>query len=617
MPRIGDRNERLSPVGQVGAAVSRWRAGQWARLGVAAALLAATTARADVSYPVTVERNVAVRMRDGVTLRADIYRPSIDGKFPVLLERTPYEKSNGAPFGVRAAAHGYVVIYQDTRGRYASEGAWMPFRNEANDGYDTIEWAAALPASNGQVGTFGGSYPGAVQLLAATARPPHLAGICPIVAVSDFHENWVYQGGAFEEWFNESWTSGLIPDTVNRTYPVSIDPQKTVGDLPLADFPVQGLHEAPAHRASMERVAPYYRDWIDHPNYDDYWRSISIERRYADIAVPALHIAAWYDVFLQGSLRNYVGIKASGANDAARRGQRLIVAAGGHAGNGPRIGARDFGPESEFDEESAILEWYDYLFKGVQNAFASDKPVRIFVLGANKWRAEDAWPLARATPTRYYLHSGRATAQGASGPRNGGTLSRAAPGAERPDRYQYDPRDAAPTLGGPLCCGAPPPGNGPQDQRPAERRADVLSYTTAAFDKDTEVTGPVSLELYVSSTAVDTDFTGMLVDVWPDGFAQNLTSGILRMRYRNSVEKPELASPGKTYRITVDLWATSNVFLAGHKMRLEVSSSNFPRFDRNLNTGEEQGRATRIVTATNSILHDSAHPSALIVPIVR
>jgi hypothetical protein len=233
-------------------------------------------------------------------------------------------------------------------------------------------------------------------------------------------------------------------------------------------------------------------------------------------------------------------------------------------------------------------------------------------MGKNEWRDEDDWPLARAKNTRYYLHS----SGGANGLSGNGSLNTAAPAEEKADQYVYDPSDAVPTIGGPLCCQALPTGNGPQDQRPAEERPDVLVYTTPAFVKDTEVTGLVSLDLYVSSSAVDTDFTGKLVDVWPDGFAQNLTEGILRLRYRNSQEKPELANPGETYNVTVDLWATSNVFLAGHKLRLEVSSSNFPRFDRNLNTGEEQARATRMVKATNVIYHDKAHPSALIVPIV-
>jgi len=253
------------------------------------------------------------------------------------------------------------------------------------------------------------------------------------------------------------------------------------------------------------------------------------------------------------------------------------------------------------------------LLKGGTGAASAEKPVKIFVMGKNEWREEADWPLERAKSTKYYLHSAGA-ANTASGD---GTLSTTAPGAEKADRFTYDPNDAVPTLGGPLCCGPfPPAGLGPQDQSKAESRNDVLIFTTPAFAKDLEVTGPVLLDLYVSSSAVDTDFTGKLVDVWPNGFAQNLTEGILRLRYRNSQEKPELAEADEVYDVTVDLWATSNVFLAGHKLRLEVSSSNFPRFDRNLNTGEEQASGSRMSKATNIIYHDKAHPSALVLPLV-
>ena len=330
--------------------------------------------------------------------------------------------------------------------------------------------------------------------------------------------------------------------------------------------------------------------------------------------MPVYNLGAWYDIFLSGTLKNYVRLKTEAGTEAARRGQRLFVFVGGHAGwtQARKIGDVDFGEKAPFDIDELTLRWYDSLLKGEANGVEKEKAVKIFVMGKNEWREEDDWPLARAKNTKYYLHSAGA----ANGLAGSGSLSMAAPAEEKPDQYVYDPSDAAPTIGGPLCCGALPTGIGPQDQRPAEARGDVLLYTTPAFAKDTEVTGPVSLDLYASSSAVDTDFTGMLVDVWPNGFAQNLTSGILRLRYRNSQEKPELANPGETYHITVDLWATSNVFLAGHKLRLEVSSSNFPRFDRNLNTGEEQSRATRMVKATNVIYHDKAHPSALIVPIV-
>ena len=572
----------------------------------AAASQFAPESRADsTKYEVTVERGVAAKMRDGVTLRADIYHPKAEGKFPVLLVRTPYDKTGNMNFGLRAAARGYVVISQDVRGRFTSEGEWYPFKNESLDGYDTVEWAAALPYSNGKVGMFGGSYVGATQYLAAIAKPPHLAGICPTVTASNYHDGWTYQGGAFEQWFNESWSSGLALDTMRRRSEKGVNPLDGSKVLPLVSYP---LLEAP----SAASIAPYFTDWLAHPSYDNYWKQISIEDHYADIQVPIYGIGAWYDIFLGGTLRNYVRLKKEAGTEAARKGQRLEVTVGGHAGGGRKIGAVDFGEKLETDEDGRMLEWYDWLLKGEETSAAKEKPVRIFVMGKNEWRDEDDWPLARAKNALYYLHS----SGGANGLSGNGSLSATAPEEEKADQYVYDPSDAVPTIGGPLCCQALPTGNGPQDQRPAEERPNVLVYTTSAVAKDTEVTGPVSLELYVSTSVVDTDFTGKLVDVWPDGFAQNLTEGILRLRYRNSQEKPELANPGATYHITVDLWATSNVFLAGHKLRLEVSSSNFPRFDRNLNTGEEQARATRMVKATNVIYHDKARPSALIVPIV-
>jgi hypothetical protein len=559
------------------------------------------------NYEVIVERNVAAKMRDGVTLRADVYRPKADGKFPVLLVRTPYDKTNETGFGMKGAARGYVVIAQDVRGRFTSEGEFYTFKNESEDGYDTVEWAAGLPYSNGKVGMFGGSYVGATQFLAAIAKPPHLAGIAPTVTASNYHDGWTYQGGAFEQWFNESWSTGLAMNTMRRR----AEESSALGwtkILPLRDFPVL---EAP----SAVGIAPYFRDWLAHPDYDAYWKQWSIEDHYANIQVPVLSFAAWYDIFLGGSLKNYVRLKTEGGTDAAKHGQRLVVYVGGHAGGSAsrRVGALDFGEKLPIDEDEMTLRWYDWLLKGQANGVEREKPVKIFVMGKNEWRDEDDWPLVRAKSMRYYLHS---TGSGANGLAGNGILSTVAPGEEKADQYVYDPADAVPTIGGPLCCGALPTGIGPEDQRPAETRADVLVFTTPAFAKDFEVTGPVTLDLYVSSSAVDTDFTGMLVDVWPNGFAQNLTSGILRMRYRNSQEKPELANPGETYHITVDLWGTSNVFLTGHKLRLEVSSSNFPRFDRNLNTGEIQARGTRMIKATNVIYHDKAHPSALILPVV-
>jgi len=561
---------------------------------------------------VTVERGVKVAMRDGVVLRADIYRPKRQGKFPVLLQRTPYNKNNVADFGYNAAASAYVVIIQDVRGRYTSEGTWYPFRYESQDGYDTVEWVASLPYSDGKVGMFGGSYVGATQMLTAIAHPPHLAGICPAVTASNYHNGWTYQGGAFEQWFDESWTSGLAQDTLNRLIENDTNALNGMWKLPLTSYPLFNSPKGSPKLDSPDELAPYFLDWLDHPDYDEYWKRWSIEEHYPDITVPALTIAAWYDIFQGGSLRNYQGIRVRGGSEAAKRDQHLLVTIGGHAGSGRKIGDVDFGPAAaEHEEEDVVLQWYDYLFKGVKNQFAQ-KPVRIFVMGANQWRDEDGWPLKRARETKYFLHSSK----GANSLRGDGSLSTADPRSEPADHYTYEPSNPVPTIGGPLCCDSEHLAPGPKDQRPAESRDDVLVYSTESLSRDLEVTGPMRVELYAKSSAVDTDFTAKLVDVWPNGFAQNLTEGIVRARYRDSQETPELMNPGQTYKFVIDLWSTSNVFRPGHRLRLEISSSNFPRFDRNLNTGQKIGFDSRYVSASNTIYHDDEHPSALILPIV-
>ncbi len=562
-------------------------------------------------HEVQIERGVVVKMRDGVTLRADVYRPRTEGKFPVLLQRTPYDKRGSADFALKAAARGYVVILQDVRGRYTSEGDWRPFQHESADGFDTVEWAAALPYSDGKVGMFGGSYVGATQMLAAIAAPPHLAGIFPVVTASNYHDGWTYQGGAFELWFNASWTTGLAQDTLNRSVarvrsPV---PQWTL-KLPLSAYPVLNV--------DTEALAPYYLDWLAHPNYDDFWKRISIEDQHSKIQVPGYHVGGWYDIFMGGTARNYSGIRARGGSDAARRGQRLLVGPWYHGPFDGRTGEVDFGPAARgadgksFSTDDVMLRWYDNLLKGEANGIEREKPVKIFVMGENAWREEDDWPLARARNTRYYLHSG-----GSANSLNGdGTLSPEAPQAEPSDHFVYNPAEPVPTHGGGLCCDNERLASGAFDQRPVASRGDVLVFTTGEFKTDFEVTGPVSLEFFASSSAVDTDFTAKLVDVWPNGFAQNLTDGIVRARFRSSPEKPEFMNPGEIYKFTIDVGPTSNVFKTGHKLRLEISSSNFPRFDRNLNTGEDTGNSTRIVKASNSIYHDHEHPSALILPVV-
>jgi putative CocE/NonD family hydrolase len=577
--------------------------------------IAAQGSAAYESPETIVQHDVPMKTRDGVTLYADIYRPKSTDKFPVILMRTPYDKS--ANWAIAPASkivpRGYVVIIQDVRGRYRSEGEWYPFRHEQADGFDAVEWAAALPYSNGKIGMMGASYVGATQMLAAIAQPPHLAAIAPNMTASNYHDGWTYQSGAFEQWFDQNWTTQLAQNTLERFIHQNTNALVGVPTLPLTNYPVFNFGQLPADAQLTQMIAPYYSDWLAHPDYDNYWKQWSIEENFSKITVPMLQVGGWYDIFNAGTLRNYMGAKKYGANEAARTQQHLLIEIGGHAGFGRRIGDVDFGPHAlENVYTDVILDWYDFLFKGIKNQFAADKPVKLFTMGANEYRQEDDWPPPQAHATKYFLHSnGHANSL-----RGDGSLSTSTPKSEPPDSYVYNPGNPVPTIGGPLCCDEEHMEPGPRDQRPAENRDDVVVYSIGPLAQDLEVTGPVTADLFVKSSAIDTDFTGKFVDVGPDGFAQDLTEGILRMRYRVSMEHSELMNPGQIYEITVDLWATSNVFLRGHSLRLEISSSNFPRFDRNMNTGEETRSARNFVPATNMILHDTQHPSALILPVV-
>ena len=552
---------------------------------------------------IDVENNVPVKMRDGIVLRADVYRPADDGRYPVLLTRSPYNKVNESGTCRKAAQRGYVCIAQDVRGRFASDGDWYTFRNEPNDGYDTVEWAAALPNSDGRVAMFGGSYVGATQWLAAVARPPHLVAIQPTVTASNYHDGWAYQGGALEQWFDESWTTGLAADTLRRAAESS-KVKDLVPTLPLSSYPVLQVSK-PAG------LVPYYFDWLAHPDYDAYWKQWSIEEHYSGIAVASFGIGGWYDIFIRGTLRNYAGMRAHAATPWAREHQYLLIGPWFHGPMTGQAGEVDFGSAGALDRDT-MLNWYDQLLKGAPPGKVQQRPVKIFVMGVNQWREEDDWPLARARSTRYYLHGG-GHANSSSGD---GALTSSSPRNEPADAFTYDPANPVPTHGGNLCCPNEQLPSGAFDQREVEKRNDVLVYTTLAFDKDFEVTGPHAAEIYISSSAQDTDVTAKLVDVWPNGFAQNLADSIQRLPYRDSPEKPELIQPGTIYKVTIDLGATSNVFRAGHRLRIEISSSNFPHFDRNLNTAESPEQGSKFEKAENRIYHDAAHPSAIVLPVI-
>src|SRR3984885_14909001 len=343
------------------------------------------------SSEIVVQHDVPMKTRDGVTLRADIYRPRSPDKFPIILVRTPYDKS--ADWAVapvfKIVPRGYVVILQDVRGRYTSEGEWYPFKHEQADGFDTVEWAATLPNSDGKVGMMGASYVGATQMLAAIARPPHLAAIAPNMTASNYHDGWTYQGGALEQWFDQSWTSQLAENTLRRMIEGNTNAVVGAPTLPLASYPVFTSGQSPADAQLTATLAPYNLDWLAHPDYDDYWKQWSIEEHFSDIAVTMLQVGAWYDIFNGGTLRNFMGAKAHGSTDAARTQQHLLIEIGGHSGFGRRIGDVDFGPRAiENVYTDVILDWYDFLFKGIRNQFATDKPVKLFVMGANEYRQE-------------------------------------------------------------------------------------------------------------------------------------------------------------------------------------------------------------------------------------
>ncbi|HET9894542.1 MAG TPA: CocE/NonD family hydrolase [Streptosporangiaceae bacterium] len=581
---------------------------------------------------IIIDKNVTVPMRDGVVLAADVYRPDGAGPFPTLVMRLPYNKEAGrylvSYFDIfRGAQAGYAIVIQDTRGRWASGGQFTPFSDEARDGADTIGWAAAQPWSTGAVGMIGGSYFGATQWTAATETPGVLRAIAPMVTTDQYYDGWAYQGGAFQLGFNLHWTlsSLAVGEVMRRMGAGHASGQASGQDFAVLAAAIDGNDELYRRLplrglAELRELAPYYDEWLSHPSYDDFWRATAPRESYDRITVPALNIGAWHDLFLQGTLANYTGMKAHGGSEAARQRQRLVIGPWAHGAMSGWFPERSYGLMSGIDTADITrlqLRWFDWLLKGEDTGLAAEKPVRLFVMGANQWRDEDDWPLPDTEYVSYFLHSG-GLANTAGGD---GCLSADAPGDEPEDVYLYDPRDPVPTTGGAtflpgLFIGA---NAGPRDQRSVEARRDVLCYTTGPLAEPLEVIGPVAAVLHVSSSAPDTDFTAKLVDVAPDGRAENLADGIVRARYRESLAEPSLLEPGRTYEITIDLVATAAVFGAGHRIRLEVSSSNFPRFDRNTNTGgviATEGESD-LRQAVNRVHHARATPSRLILPVIR
>ncbi|GCE30633.1 hydrolase [Dictyobacter alpinus] len=550
------------------------------------------------SYPreLQIQFDLRVPMRDGITLSADIYMPVANqgkiNRYPVILSRTPYMKADvsleNAKYFVR---HGYIFVSMDVRGRGDSDGDFVPYFNEGRDGYDAIEWCAEQPWSDGNVGTIGASYGGRIQWLTAVERPPHLKAMVVLVPPSD---PFVETPTGTPSPMHLCWLH-LVSGRALQSMDV-VEWEQVYQHLPLVTMDER-----------VGRRIPSWRTEMQHTQLDSYWEPLCYQQHFERVEVPALHISGWYDDEQIGTPLNYVGMTARGANAEARAHQRLLMGPWGHDTNASsKLGAVDFGPQAIIDLRAEQLRWYDHYLKG--QTVEVGAPVRIFVMGRNEWRDEHEWPLARTQWTPFYMHS-----QGRANSRFGnGTLTRVKPDAEQVDTYLYDPADAFPFITDATSSQI----GGPDDYASLQRRDDVLVYTTEPLEEDIEVTGPIKVELYAASSAPDTDFMAMLIDVWPNGLRQRLCDSMVRARFRKGMDKPELIEPGQIYHYTIDCWNVSQVFKAGHRICIQITSSAFPKYDRNQNTGEPLGMATEIAVAEQRIYHDAAHPSAVILPII-
>lgn len=566
-------------------------------------------------------------MRDGVILRADVYRPQTDHPVPVILMRTQYGKDvaqvKPSRFQSPAwfASHCYVVVIQDIRGQYASDGVFDEYTHDRNDGYDSVEWAARLPGSNGKVGMYGSSYVGATQWLAATATPPSLKAIIPSNTASDYYNGWTYEDGAFRLAFIEGW---MLEDIVTSAAENRKD-TKLAAQLKLDYKQIAAwMHFTPYDRLPPMHpgspvVAPYFFQALQHPTKDAYWNAFDIESRYHKVNVPVLAFDGWYDSFLTGALHNFNGMRQSGATDFARTNQRIIIGPWEHLGWGrpdspvsPRLKA--IGPVANSPVNELSLLWFDHFLKGENNGVAAGPRVDYFEMGQNKWHTAAAWPLPQTEYRNWYLASGGHAAS----LMGDGTLATASPAetSSPSDSFIYDPANPVPSIGGHSCCSWTSGPQGQFDQSSIEQHSDILVYSTPELTSPLEITGPITVTLYASSSAPDTDFTAKLVDVFPDGTAINLNNGIQRASYRDSLTHPTPIVPGKIYQYKIHVWPTSNLFKAGHKIRLEISSSDFPQFDPNPNTGHIFATTTAWKTAMQHIFHDKQHPSSITLPVI-
>jgi putative CocE/NonD family hydrolase len=601
-----------------------------------------------IAYDTVIQNDVMIPMRDGVRLAADIYLPAIGeevakGRFPVILERTPYDKTSPRNMtnGKFFARRGYVTVYQDVRGRFASEGQWYAFAKEAPDGFDTVQWLGSQPWSDGQVGTMGASYAGSDQCALATMNPSHLATMVVAVGAANYYHGSMRQNGALEQRFmvyafrmamtsKEAIADASLQAEIKKAF---------IEDMPdiVRRFPLK-------EGATVLRRLPSYERWaIDiatHGEFDDYWR----QRGYAPdeyfdehADVPSLYIGGWYDSYARNTPLSYVKLSA-----IKKSPQVLLMGPWIHGGfEATNSGDVDFGTEAHVNMNDLRLAWFDCYMKGLRTEFTDWSPVRVFTMGTgsqrmNKhdydcrldhggyWRSAPDWPLPGTVDTPFYLRAGGDL-----------TMDEPSESGASSTGYTFDPKDPVPTIGGGISAADSIIRPGAFDQRgrpdffgcvdtqPLNMRHDILTFQTSELEEDKEVTGEIVMHLWASSSAVDTDFTAKLIDVhppsndYPDGYAMNITDSIIRARYRNSWTEPELMTPGVPYEFTFHLYPTSNVFRKGHRIRLDISSSNWPRFDVNPNTGGPLGIEQGHKIAHQTILHNPEHPSHVILPLQR
>ncbi|CAN5877332.1 CocE/NonD family hydrolase [soil metagenome] len=552
-------------------------------------------------------------MRDGVRLSADVFLPRGSGPWPTILLRTPYQSlwSRWIKHAVWWAERGYAFVIQDCRGKFESEGTFYAYFDDGRDAYDTLEWIAAQSWCSGKIGTWGRSYGGLYQWLLGPLQSPHLTCPAPHVINDDYFRDYHYVGGAFQLTLSimAAICYSVNVDITQEGSALLFNNTKFIRQLPLIDMDVNAIG----------REIPFWRDWLLHDRYDDYWETISATGKHHLIDVPVFQQGGWFDAYPNSTFRHWNAMTSRAPSEKTRRSQKVLMGPWSHSvPTGSRLAEIDFGPIADVQINEEEKRWYDYWLRGEDTGVMDEPPLRIFVMGENVWRFEQEWPPARTSFTRWYLHSnGRANSLFGDG-----TLSPEPPAGEPSDQFSYDPERPVPSIGGNNSTqdwsqsAEEPIVPGPVDQRMIGRRDDVLVYTSNALEHDLEVTGPIEMMLYAASSAVDTDFTAKLIDVFPDGYAMNISEGIIRARYRNDDRQPELLERGEAAKYQIRMYPTSNVFKAGHRIRLDISSSNFPRFSRNLNTGEPVATGTAIVVAKQRVLHSTEYPSHVLLPVI-